>query len=140
MFHRIIFLLLIVSSLSCNFNRCADCFQSFSEQRFPEYSKCSALSHFKIKNKHNKFFIILELKCVNVRSNTHHSQHCKSQNRLADLVHSGVVCKLFLSKITQPFPEKSHECALKLTELWNTSLLFDLSYKFINGSLAFSPG
>ena len=38
MFHRIISLLLIVSSLSCNFNRCADCFQSFSEQRFPEYS------------------------------------------------------------------------------------------------------
>ena len=31
-----------------------------------------------------------------------------------------------------PFPEKSHECALKLTELWNTSLLFDLNYKFIN--------
>ena len=34
---------------------------------------------------------------------------------------------------------KSHMnvlCALKLTELWNTSLLFDLNYKFINGSLA----
>ena len=30
MFHRIIFLLLIVSSLYCNFNRCAVCFQSFS--------------------------------------------------------------------------------------------------------------
>ena len=29
MFPRIIFLLLIVSSLSCNFNRCAVCFQSF---------------------------------------------------------------------------------------------------------------
>ena len=37
------------------------------------------------------------------------------------------------------FPQKSHECALKLTELWNTSLLFDLDYKFINGSFAFSP-
>ena len=61
MFHRIIFLLLIVSTLSCNFNRCADCFQSFSEQRFPEYSKCRLLSRFKIKNKHNKFFIMLEL-------------------------------------------------------------------------------
>ena len=39
MFHRIIFLLLIVSSLnrlivsSLSFNRCADCFQSFSEHR-----------------------------------------------------------------------------------------------------------
>ena len=31
-------------------------------------------------------------------------------------------------------------CALKLTELWNTGLLFDLNYKFINGNLAFSPG
>ena len=30
MFLRIIFLLLIVSSLYCNFNRCAVCFQSFS--------------------------------------------------------------------------------------------------------------
>ena len=30
MSHRIIFLLLIVSSLYCNFNRCAVCFQSFS--------------------------------------------------------------------------------------------------------------
>ena len=29
MFHRIVFLLLIVSILSCNFHRCAVCFQSF---------------------------------------------------------------------------------------------------------------
>ena len=38
---------------------------------------------------------------------------------------------------------KSHMnvlCALKLTELWHTSLLFDLNCKYINGSLAFSPG
>ena len=42
-----------------------------------------------------------------------------------------IVCKLFFSKITQPFRQKSHECALKLTDLWNTSLqLFDLNYKF----------
>ena len=40
------------------------------------------------------------------------------------------VCKLFFSKITWPFPQKSHECALKLTDLWNTSLLFDSNYKF----------
>ena len=33
MFHRIIFLLLTVSSLSCNFTLCAVCFQSFSEHR-----------------------------------------------------------------------------------------------------------
>ena len=30
MFHRVIFFFLIVSSLYCNFNRCAVCFQSFS--------------------------------------------------------------------------------------------------------------
>ena len=33
---------------------------------------------------------------------------------------------------------KSHMnvlCALKLTELWNTSLLFDLNYKYINGKM-----
>ena len=33
-------------------------------------------------------------------------------------------CKMFHSKITWPFRQKSHECALKLTDLWNTSLLF----------------
>ena len=49
-------------------------------------------------------------------------------------------CKMFHSKITYPFPQKSHECALKLTDLWITSLLVDLKYKFINGSFAFSPG
>ena len=39
--------------------------------------------------------------------------------------------QIIFCKITCPFPEKSHECALKWTELWNTSLLFDLNYKFI---------
>ena len=38
---------------------------------------------------------------------------------------------MFHSKITQPFPQKSHECALKLNDLWIKSLLFDLNYKFI---------
>ena len=45
-------------------------------------------------------------------------------------------CKMFHYKITYPFPQKSHECALKFTDLWITSLLFDLKYKFINGSTA----
>ena len=48
---------------------------------------------------------------------------------------------MFHSKITYPFPQKSHEqCALKLTDLWITSLLFNLKYEFIDGSFAFSPG
>ena len=49
-------------------------------------------------------------------------------------------CKMFHFKITWPFLQKSHECALKLTDLWITSLLFDLHYKFFNGSFALSPG
>ena len=63
MFHRIIFLLLIVSTVSRNFNRCADCFQSFSEQRFREYSKCRALNRFKIENNHNKilYYIVASM-------------------------------------------------------------------------------
>ena len=47
---------------------------------------------------------------------------------------------MFNSKITQPFPQKSREFALKLSDLWITSLLFDLNKKFINGSFAFSLG
>ena len=42
MFHRIIVLLLIVSSLFCHFNRCAVCFQSFSEHCLRKYTKCRA--------------------------------------------------------------------------------------------------
>ena len=47
--------------------------------------------------------------------------------------------RLFFSKITQPFPQKSDEYALNLTDLWITSLLFDLNHKFIDGSFAFNP-
>ena len=63
MFHRIIFILLFITSLSCNFSRCADCFQSVSEQRFPEYSKCRALNRFKIENNHNKilYYIVASM-------------------------------------------------------------------------------
>ena len=49
--------------------------------------------------------------------------------RLSSLL-AWTVSKLFFSKITQRFPQKSHECALKLTDLWNTRLLFDLNFKF----------
>ena len=38
------------------------------------------------------------------------------------------------------WPQRSHECALKLTDLWIKSLLFDLNNKLINWSFAFSPG
>ena len=67
---------LIVSSFSCNFNRSAVCFQSFSEHCFREYSKCRAyqtllkITCTSIKNNHNKFFIMLKRNSVNVHSNT----------------------------------------------------------------------
>ena len=37
-------------------------------------------------------------------------------------------------------PQKSHKCALKLTDLWITSLLFDVNYEFNNRSFTFSAG
>ena len=46
-----------------------------------------------------------------------------------------------IKSLSLSIPQKSHECALKLLpDLWNTSLLFDLNYKFIIRSFAFSPG
>ena len=38
--------------------------------------------------------------------------------------------EIIFSKITWPFPQKSHECAIKLTDLRNASLLFDLNHTF----------
>ena len=63
-------------------------------------------------------------------------------NSMKDLVHSWTVGKLLflVSNHLTLIPQKSHECALKWTDLWNTSVLFDLNYKFINESFAFSPG
>ena len=53
-------------------------------------------------------------------------------------------CRSDRVEYAQNFDLSAHSvdsvCALKLTELWNTSLLLDLSYKFINENLAFNPG
>ena len=75
--------LFIVSSLSCNFNRCAFSFHSFNEHRWQEYSKCRALNHEIKINIDNKLFVMLELNTFNVHSHTPHSSHCKSENQLA---------------------------------------------------------
>ena len=64
MFRRIIFPLLIAGSLSCNFNRCAVCFQSFSEHRLQKYSKCRALNHEIKINITIFFFFMLEFNSV----------------------------------------------------------------------------
>ena len=71
MFHRIIFLLLIVSSLSCNFNRCAVCFQSFmniacrSTQNAARIKRFLRL-HIVIKPLNKKINIINYLLCWSV--------------------------------------------------------------------------
>ena len=61
----------LTSTLSCNFNRCADSFQSFSEQRFPEYSKCRVLNRFIIETAvFYKDFYHREMWYLNTRKNT----------------------------------------------------------------------
>ena len=68
--------------------------------------------------------------------------HMRLSTRCKILFTIGVFANYFSLK-SLSLSLKSHMnvlCALKLTELWNTSLLFDLNYKYINGSLAFSPG
>ena len=68
--------------------------------------------------------------------------HMRPSTRCKILLSLGLFANYFSLK-SHSLSLKSHVnvlCALKLTELWNTSLLFDLNYKYINGSLAFSPG
>ena len=72
MFHRIIFLLLIISRLSCNFNRLSVPFVFIvPEHRLQELTQNAAIiKHFlrlqivikplNKKNKHNEFFIMLK--------------------------------------------------------------------------------
>ena len=74
-FHRILFLLLIVSSLSCNLIAVPIVF-SRSVNIAYRSTQNEALNHW-IKNKHNKFFM-LERNSVNAHSNTLRSSHYKS--------------------------------------------------------------
>ena len=60
----------------------------------------------------------------------------KSENRQAVLIDFGN----FLNGFAKSQGLIVLNIALKLTDLWITILLFDLNYKFINGSFAFSPG
>ena len=46
MFHQIIFVSLIVSSLSCNFNRCVVCFQSFMNVARRYAQNTARIKHF----------------------------------------------------------------------------------------------
>ena len=79
---------------------------------------------------------VIEDYCYSLVSHMRLSTRCKS------LFNLGLFANYFCLK-SLSLSLKSHMnvlCALKLTELWNTSLLFDLNYKYTNGSLAFSPG
>ena len=44
------------------------------------------------------------------------------------------------SRIPRPKDIRASHLLTKTIDLWITSLLFDLNYKFINGTFAFSPG
>ena len=80
MFHQITFLLLIVSSISWNFNRCAFCFQSFMNIACLSTQNAALIKRFlrlhivikalKKKNKHNEFFTVLKRNSIKVHSNT----------------------------------------------------------------------
>ena len=52
----------------------------------------------------------------------------------------GVHIRLFFGCTYKTPCNISFTLALKLTDLWITSLLFDLNYKFIKGRFAISPG
>ena len=94
MFHRIIFLLLIVSSLSCNFNRCAVCFQSFmniacrstqNAARIKRFLRLHiVIKPFNKKNKHNKFFIMLKRNSFNVHWKFGACQKWEPAGRIGD--------------------------------------------------------
>ena len=67
MFNRIIFVLVIVSSLSCNLNRCAVCFQSFMNIACRSYLFAARIKRFSRlhivikplnKKKNNKLFML----------------------------------------------------------------------------------
>ena len=94
MFHRIIFLSLIVSSLSCNFNRCAVCFQSFmniacrstqNAARIKRFLRLHiVIKPFNKKNKHNKFFIMLKRNSFNVHWKFGACQKWEPAGRIGD--------------------------------------------------------
>ena len=88
MFHRIIFLLLIFSSFSCNCNRCAVCFQSFMNIGCRSTQNAASIKLFlrlhiviKVLSK-KKINIINSLLCWSVTllmfiQTLEHSSHCK---------------------------------------------------------------
>ena len=83
MFHRIIFLLFIDSSLSCNFNRYTVCFQSFMNIACRSAQNAARIKRFLTlhvvikplnkKNNNNKLFMMLKRNSINV--------HCKFDAR-----------------------------------------------------------
>ena len=59
--------------------------------------------------------------------------------KILDVV-SFLHCVLIIFSLSHPAPPLKSYGSRQLTDLWITSLLFDLHYKRINWSYAFSPG
>ena len=120
MFHWIIFLLLIVSSLSCNFNRCAVCFQSFmniacrSTQNAARIKRFLRL-HIVIKPLNKKISIINSLLCwrVTLLMFTANLALVKCENRLAVLL---VILEIFWT-----FSLKARDWSPWILTEWNLS-------------------
>ena len=78
MLNRIIFLLMIVSSLSCNFNRCAVCFQSFMTIACRSYLFAARIKRF------SRLHIVIKPLNDNKKNNKlfmlKHNEECKNAN------------------------------------------------------------
>ena len=98
MFHRIIFLLLIVSSLSCNFNHCAVCFQSFMDiacrsienaARIKRFSRLHIVINHEIKKIINviNFLFLLKSNSINFHCKFGALQMWEPAGRIGDFGH-----------------------------------------------------
>ena len=121
MFHWIIFLLLIVSSLSCNFNRCAICFQSFMNIAWRSTQNATRIKCFwrlRIVHKINIMSRLSRWSVTLLMFIQTLSSHCKfgasqSENRLAVI---GAFANFFnrFAKIPRVLPSSGilNECNL----------------------------
>ena len=94
MFHRIIFVLLIVSSLSCDFNRCAICFYSFMN-----IACMTTLNAAHIKRFWRLHIVIKRIKPINTKINIINSLLCSSVTLLMFIQEDEISCCKFLALV-----------------------------------------
>ena len=110
MFHRIIFLLLIVSSLSCNFNRCAVCFQSFMNIACRSTQNAARIKRF--------LRLHIVIKPLNKKINTINSLLCWGVTLLMFIQTLYNKCKIpERVSICRRFSKVSHRCEAKMCGL-----------------------